>query len=219
MNKFLLFVVALGLLFGATARAGEKVFFETDKSSLSFIEKEKVITLAEKAKRDGTVIVIVGNADKRGSRLYNLDLGMRRAQAVFDALVEQGVSESQLVITLSQGEERPLAPADSLKEHLATNRRVDVVTVEAGTNTVIVKVPVEVVRDVPSYRKNRVSLLAGLGPYGLDKKTLGVNHYLVSRDYSAVFGLGYSRSLNSRFSVGLMGFTNNSYFINLGLDF
>jgi hypothetical protein len=216
MKKALL---VLAFLLPALAQAGEKVFFDTDKSDLTFVEKEKVITLAQKAKESGAKIVIVGNADKRGSRLYNLDLGMRRASAVFELLAAQGVPEDQLAISLSYGEEKPLAPADSIKEHLATNRRVDILLVEAKVKTIVVNTPVEVVREVPTYRKNRVTLLGGAGPQGLSKDTLGTNHYAVSQDYTAVGGLGYSRSLNDRWSIGATAFTNASFFLNVGFDF
>ena len=77
MNKFLSFLVVLALLVPALASAGEKVFFATDKSELSFLEQEKIITLAQEVKKSGAKVVIIGNADKRGSRLYNLDLGAR----------------------------------------------------------------------------------------------------------------------------------------------
>jgi len=211
--------IILALLMPALASAGERVFFSTDKSDLSLVEKEKITALAQKVKTSGAKVVIIGNADKRGSRLYNLDLGMRRAKAVVDAFAEQGVPEEQLSISLSYGKEKPLAPHDNLKEHLATNRRVDVMLVEAKVRVVAVYTPVEVTKEVPTYRKNRVSLLGGMGPMSLSRYTLGPNHYTVEQDYAPVFGLGYSRSLDSRWSVGATAFTNNSYFINLGFDF
>jgi len=212
-------MVLLALMLPALAQAGEKVFFDTDKSELTFVEKEKVITLAQKVKESGAKVVIVGNADKRGSRLYNLDLGLRRANAVLELLAAQGVPEDQLAISLSYGEEKQVAPTDNLKEHLAANRRVDVVLVEAKVNTVIIKTPVEVIKEVPTYRKNRVSLFAGAGPQGLSKETLGTNHYEVTQDYTAVFGVGYTRSLTSRWNLGVTGFTNASFFLNVGFDF
>ena len=72
---------------------------------------------------------------------------------------------------------------------------------------------------VPVYRKNRISLLGGVGPMGLSKNTLGAQHYTVEQDYVPVAGLGYSRSLNDRLSLGFTAFTNCSYFINFGFDF
>ena len=51
--------------------------------------------------------VIEGHADERGTREYNLALGARRAQAVKDFLVGQGVAASRLT-TVSYGKERPI---------------------------------------------------------------------------------------------------------------
>jgi len=219
MKKFLM--VALLVLAPALASAGEKVFFDTDRSELSAAELQKVSALAQDVQKTGAKVVIIGNADKRGSRLYNLDLGMRRATAVVKALAGQGVPDDQISISLSYGEEKPLAPADGVREHLAANRRVDIVLVEARvvTKTVVQRYPVDVVRLVPSYRRNRVSLFGGAGPMGLSKNVLGAQHYTVGQDYVPAAGLGYSRSINDRLNIGLAAFTNNSYFINFGFDF
>lgn len=221
MNKLLgIVAVVAGLTLAATARAEEeKIFFATDKAELSSSELSKLNSLAEKAKESGSKIVIVGNADKRGSRLYNLDLGARRAASALKALQDAGVPDEQLIVSLSQGEERPKAPADDLREHLAVNRRVDVLLVDASVKTVVVTKEVEVVREVKAYRKNRIGLLGGVGPMTLDKKTITPTHFVVDQNYEPVFGLQYQRSLNSRFNIGAAAFTNNSYFLSLGLDF
>jgi peptidoglycan-associated lipoprotein len=52
-------------------------------------------------------IRIEGHADERGSVEYNLALGNRRAQAVVDYFVQQGLPASRFQTT-SFGEERPL---------------------------------------------------------------------------------------------------------------
>lgn len=221
MNKLLsILTLVVGLTLATSVKAEqEKVFFATDKAELSSTELSKLNSLAEKAKASGSKIVIVGNADKRGSRLYNLDLGARRAASALKALQDAGVPDEQLVVSLSQGEEKPMAPADSLKEHLAANRRVDVLLVDAEAKMVVVTRDVEVVREVKSYRKNRIGLLGGVGPLTLDKKTITPTHFVVEQNYEPVFGLQYQRSLNSRFNIGAAAFTNNSYFLSLGLDF
>ena len=64
--------------------------------------------------------VIEGNADERGTREYNLALGARRAEAVKDFLVSQGVAASRLT-TVSYGKERPI-DARSNEEGWAKNR-------------------------------------------------------------------------------------------------
>jgi OOP family OmpA-OmpF porin len=68
-------------------------------------------------------VVTAGFTDNVGSQEYNLDLGRRRAQAVADILVSEGVPASQLSV-VSYGKERPVADNDT-NEGRARNRRVE----------------------------------------------------------------------------------------------
>ena len=54
----------------------------------------------------GTLILIEGHADERGTNEYNLSLGETRARVTRDQLVARGVVASRITI-LSYGEERP----------------------------------------------------------------------------------------------------------------
>lgn len=74
--------------------------------------------------RGSVDISVVGHTDTRGSREYNTELSVRRANAVKDELVRQGVA-SQSIRTTSHGKENPLIPtADNVDE--VRNRRVEV---------------------------------------------------------------------------------------------
>jgi peptidoglycan-associated lipoprotein len=64
---------------------------------------------------------IEGHCDERGTREYNQALGERRANAVRDYLLSQGVPASRLVTT-SWGKERPVATGSN-EEAWAQNRR------------------------------------------------------------------------------------------------
>ncbi len=66
-----------------------------------------------------------GNTDERGSPEYNIGLGMRRAQAVRQALLLQGASAGQITV-VSYGAEHPVDPAHD-ESAWAKNRRVDIV--------------------------------------------------------------------------------------------
>ena len=66
-------------------------------------------------------VTIEGYCDERGTREYNLALGARRANAVMDYLVAQGVATAR-VDTISYGKERPLCTA-STEDCWAQNRR------------------------------------------------------------------------------------------------
>ena len=88
---------------------GDRVFFDTDMSN---IREDGRGTLAKQAewlkKYTNYPITIEGKCDERGTREYNLALGERRANAVRQYLVAQGVPADR-VKTISYGKERPEA--------------------------------------------------------------------------------------------------------------
>ncbi len=67
-------------------------------------------------------ILLEGHCDERGTIDYNLALGERRAQAVYDYLVNYGISASRLE-TVSYGKERPFSYGGD-EQAWAQNRRV-----------------------------------------------------------------------------------------------
>jgi len=73
-------------------------------------------------------VQIEGHTDERGTTEYNLALGERRAGAVKDYLVGQGVGSSQLT-TISYGEERPVNPGHD-EGAWGENRRADFVSAQ-----------------------------------------------------------------------------------------
>ena len=83
-------------------------------------------------KYPGVRVTVEGHADERGTREYNLALGARRANAVKEYLVSQGVSAGR-VETVSYGKERPIC-TDSNEACWAQNRR-GVTTVTGGANS------------------------------------------------------------------------------------
>ena len=66
-------------------------------------------------------LIVEGHCDERGSRDYNLALGDRRAVAVRDVLLANGMKTAR-IRTVSYGKERPLA-VGSTPEIWARNRR------------------------------------------------------------------------------------------------
>ena len=73
------------------------------------------------AKYPAVKLTIEGHCDERGTREYNLALGARRANAVKEYLVSQGVAAARLE-TVSYGKERPIC-TESSEECWAQNRR------------------------------------------------------------------------------------------------
>lgn len=68
---------------------------------------------------------LAGHTDSTGPDDYNMGLGERRADAVREFLIDNGVSGGRLT-TISYGESKPVASNDTA-EGRAENRRVDIV--------------------------------------------------------------------------------------------
>lgn len=102
------------------------VFFPYDKATLSSSEKAKLDGNVAWMKSNSSVkLTIEGNCDQRGSNEYNLSLGERRANAVKQMMISEGVAADRLS-TVSFGEEKPLVQGDS-EAAMAKNRRANFV--------------------------------------------------------------------------------------------
>ena len=88
---------------------GDRVFFGTDQANLNSTARGALRGQAEWMAQNANVnLTIEGHADERGTRDYNLALGARRANAVRDFLISQGVDSARLQ-TISYGKERPVS--------------------------------------------------------------------------------------------------------------
>ena len=74
-----------------------------------------------------TQILVVGHTDSVGSEQYNLDLSLRRANAVANYLISHGVAQHRLG-TEGHGEMEPIASNDTA-DGRARNRRVEIFVV------------------------------------------------------------------------------------------
>lgn len=89
-------------------RVGDRVQFEVDQSTLNDTARQVLSGQARWLNDNPQFAVIVeGHADERGTREYNVALGARRAAAVQQYLMAQGISASRLR-TVSYGKERPV---------------------------------------------------------------------------------------------------------------
>lgn len=103
---------------------GSVIYFDFDSSEVRAADQDLVARHAMNLGNDAMVRVrLEGHADERGSREYNIGLGERRAQAVRQLLLLQGVSASQIA-TVSFGEERPAAFGSGEADY-SQNRRVE----------------------------------------------------------------------------------------------
>ncbi|WP_053981398.1 peptidoglycan-associated lipoprotein Pal [Marinagarivorans algicola] len=98
-------------------------YFEFDSADLTMAARAALMLHAEQLAASPRAVRLEGHGDERGSREYNMALGERRANAVRDFLVIQGVNAGSLE-TVSYGEERP-AEMGSGEMVWSKNRRVE----------------------------------------------------------------------------------------------
>jgi OmpA-OmpF porin, OOP family len=110
----------------AVAAPSYMVFFDWDRSNLSAQALNTIKQAANTFKTKGNArITATGHADKSGPENYNMALSLRRANAVKDALVREGVPATAIAV-IGRGESQPLVPtADGVRE--PQNRRVEIV--------------------------------------------------------------------------------------------
>jgi peptidoglycan-associated lipoprotein len=101
--------------------AGDRIFFDTDRNSLT---QQATATLDRQSawlqQYPQVNVWVAGNCDERGTEEYNLALGQRRATADRDYLVAHGINSSRIE-TISYGKSRPIDAA-STPEAWAQNR-------------------------------------------------------------------------------------------------
>jgi peptidoglycan-associated lipoprotein len=111
---------------------GDRVFFETDSTSLT---PQAMATLDRQAQWLGQypryTFTVEGHADERGTREYNLALGARRATAARDYLISRGVAGNRMR-TVSFGKERPVAVCDDISCWSQNRRAVTALDGAAG---------------------------------------------------------------------------------------
>ena len=85
----------------------DRVFFATNESVLTTASRETLRKQAAWLRKNSDItIVLEGHADERGTREYNLALGEKRATAVRDYLVIEGISPDRIRV-ISYGKEKP----------------------------------------------------------------------------------------------------------------
>lgn len=110
---------------GIALKFDSGILFEFDSSTLQPEAKENIYKLANILKKyPDSNILIAGHTDSDGSDQYNQALSERRAKAVSDYTLMQGVASSRLSI-VGLGENEPIATNDTV-EGKQLNRRVEI---------------------------------------------------------------------------------------------
>ncbi|CAN1592837.1 OmpA Outer membrane protein and related peptidoglycan-associated (lipo)proteins [Candidatus Pelagibacterales bacterium] len=91
----------------------DRIFFATNKYNISTRGTETLLKQVTYLKNNQNLnVTLEGHADERGTREYNLALGEKRANAVKDYLIANGISSSRIKV-VSYGKERPANPASN----------------------------------------------------------------------------------------------------------
>ena len=98
-------------------------YFDFDKALLKPESRAALLEHAALLQSNPRNVRLEGHADERGTREYNMALGERRALAVKEFLVLQGVSPA-LIEVISYGEERAAAYGSN-EDAWGLNRRVE----------------------------------------------------------------------------------------------
>ncbi len=121
--------IKLDLLTKDTKMTFNNIAFETNSAEItagSFTELNRLIEFINL--NNDIKIELSAHTDDVGSDFYNMRLSDKRAKSVATYLINNGISESQL-ISKGYGESQPLVP-NSSDENRALNRRVEVKIIE-----------------------------------------------------------------------------------------
>jgi peptidoglycan-associated lipoprotein len=100
------------------------IYFDFDSQTLRSSESGKIREIASFMKEGSSEIILAGFTDERGTAEYNRGLGDRRAGAVRESLISQGV-EANRIQTVSFGLEMP-ADSGHSEAAWAKNRRAEI---------------------------------------------------------------------------------------------
>lgn len=113
-------------------RIGDVVRFSVDSSALSSDAQSILMGQAAWLRQNqGFAVLIEGHADERGTREYNIALSERRANAVREFLVGQGIAAAR-IRTIGYGKERPVEVCPEPRCWDINRRAVTLVTTGAG---------------------------------------------------------------------------------------
>ena len=112
--------------FGGNVERGrfKPIYFDFDSQTIRGSETTKIQEIASSMKEGGGELIIAGFTDERGTAEYNRGLGERRAGAVRESLIAEGVDGGRIQ-TVSFGLEMP-ADSGHGESAWAKNRRAEI---------------------------------------------------------------------------------------------
>lgn len=116
---------------GLVVTLGDEILFDVDQADLKPGGMQQLSRVAEFLRQNpDRNVLIEGHTDSTAPDSYNLALSQRRANAVEEFLITQGVEPTRIMAT-GYGEQLPIASNDTAAGRQA-NRRVEIVVLDAG---------------------------------------------------------------------------------------
>ena len=100
------------------------IYFDFDKFKLSTVSENKIKLFIKKNGTEINEYIIVGHTDTKGSKDYNLNLSVKRAEVVKKLLIKNNIDVSKIKV-LGKGEESLAIITPDDTKHPA-NRRVEI---------------------------------------------------------------------------------------------
>ena len=100
------------------------IYFDFDKYNLTDVSFNSINKFIEEYKNKIDTFLVVGHTDTKGTKEYNLELSLKRAEAVKTILIHLGISSEKIKI-LGDGENKLLVQTKDETKHPA-NRRAEI---------------------------------------------------------------------------------------------
>jgi len=100
------------------------IYFDFDNSKLSAVSKNTLFNFLDKNKNKLSRYIIFGHTDTKGSSKYNMDLSIKRAESVKQAILDRGINPDDISIVGKGENELAIYTPDNTKH--PANRRAEV---------------------------------------------------------------------------------------------
>ena len=100
------------------------IYFDFNHFKLSQVSKNVLLNFLDKNKKNLSRYIILGHTDTKGTKAYNLNLSLNRAETIREILLNEGIQEKNVSI-LGKGEEDMAVNTPDETKHPA-NRRAEV---------------------------------------------------------------------------------------------
>ena len=100
------------------------IYFDFDKYNLTDVSSNSIKKFIEEYNNKIDTFLVVGHTDTKGTKAYNLELSLKRAEAVKTILIRLGISSEKIKI-LGKGESKLLFQTKDETKHPA-NRRAEI---------------------------------------------------------------------------------------------